>query len=261
MRLAPEFDADLLSRVEDAGLNASAPPQQRWVDGWLLRYSPGKAKRARCINAVAAGRLPVEAKLAQCAAVFREAGLPMVVRITPFTLPAGLEERLVELGMRRIDDTRVMVRATLDGLTAPVLPTGWRIEATPGRAYSAIVGGWRGSTEVQCEAHAQRLALSPVPYQAFLLRTPDGEPAGGGQMAREGELVGLYDVFIAPGHRGRGLARALCSHLLALAHGQGAQAGYLQVEGDNLAARAVYHRLGFADGYGYHYRTDEASAA
>ena len=43
----------LLSWVEDAGINASAPPQQRWEDGWLLRFSPGKAKRARCIQAVA----------------------------------------------------------------------------------------------------------------------------------------------------------------------------------------------------------------
>jgi hypothetical protein len=46
---------DALSRIEDAGLNASAPPQQRWLDGWLLRFSPGKANRARCINALAAG--------------------------------------------------------------------------------------------------------------------------------------------------------------------------------------------------------------
>ena len=30
------MDEALLSRVEDAGLNASAPPQQRWLDGWLL---------------------------------------------------------------------------------------------------------------------------------------------------------------------------------------------------------------------------------
>jgi len=49
------LSTDLLSRVEDAGLNASAPPQQRWIDGWLVRFSPGKAKRARCVNAVAPG--------------------------------------------------------------------------------------------------------------------------------------------------------------------------------------------------------------
>ena len=47
--LSPRFPAALLSRIEDAGLNASAPPQQRWIDGWLVRYCPGKAKRARCI--------------------------------------------------------------------------------------------------------------------------------------------------------------------------------------------------------------------
>jgi hypothetical protein len=53
----------LLSRIEDAGINASAPPQQRWLDGWLLRFSPGKAKRARCVQAVADGRLPLAERL------------------------------------------------------------------------------------------------------------------------------------------------------------------------------------------------------
>jgi len=260
MRLAPEFSAELLSRVEDAGLNASAPPQQRWVDGWLLRYSPGKAKRARCINAVAVGRLPVAAKLAACAAVFRQAGLPLVVRITPFTQPTGMEQTLVDLGMQRLDDTRVMVLAVLAALTPAKLPAGWRIEAVDGRAYATLIGGWRGSSAAQCEAHAQRLAFSPVPYQAFVLRTPDGDAASGAQFACEGDLVGLYDVFTAPAHRGRGLARALCTHLLATARSDGAMAGYLQVEADNHAARAVYHRLGFVDSYGYHYRTDDESA-
>ena len=42
----------LLSRIEDAGLNASAPPQQVCVDGWLVRLSPGNAHRSRCTNAL-----------------------------------------------------------------------------------------------------------------------------------------------------------------------------------------------------------------
>jgi hypothetical protein len=67
------LDEALLGRVEDAGINASAPPQQRWLDGWLVRYNPGKAKRARCINAVAPGRLPVDEKLRLAAQVFEAA--------------------------------------------------------------------------------------------------------------------------------------------------------------------------------------------
>lgn len=70
----------------------------------------------------------------------------------------------------------------------------------------------------------------------------------------EGDLVGLFDVFTAPHARTRGWARALCRSMLQQAHADGARSAYLQVEADNGAARAVYHRLGFADAYGYHYR-------
>jgi hypothetical protein len=106
------LDEALLCRVEDAGINASAPPQQRWMDGWLVRYNPGKAKRARCINAVAAGRLPVADKLRLAAQVFEEAQLPMVVRMTPFSQPSGLDAHLAGAGFGQIDDTRVMVCTT-----------------------------------------------------------------------------------------------------------------------------------------------------
>src|SRR5204863_9630927 len=105
------FDPSLLARIEEAGLNASAPPQQRLVDGWLLRFSPGKAKRARCLNAISAGLLPLDRKLALCQSVFDEVALPMLVRITPFSEPEGLDGALERRGMRRIDDTRVMVCA------------------------------------------------------------------------------------------------------------------------------------------------------
>src|SRR3982751_5609004 len=94
-----DFPVDLLVRVEEAGLNASAPPQQRLVDGWLVRFSPGKAKRARCVNAVAPGRLPLGRKLGLCQQVYDEAGLPLIVRITPFSQPATLDAALERLGM------------------------------------------------------------------------------------------------------------------------------------------------------------------
>ena len=110
----PAIDEALLARIEDAGINARAPREQRWVDGWLVRLSPGKAKRARCIQAVATGRLSIDAKLARCLPLFAAAGLRPYLRITPFSQPADLDRHLADLGMVRIDDTRVMVLASLD---------------------------------------------------------------------------------------------------------------------------------------------------
>ena len=260
--LNPDFDTGLLSRIEDAGLNASAPPQQRWMDGWLVRLSAGKAKRARCINAVAAGRLPMGEKLATCEQVYAEAGLPMILRVTPFTLPAQLDDELARQGFERFDDTRVMVLAGARGLTHSDVPwpAGAVVRPMGLDAFAHAVGLLRNSPLAQRKAHAERLLSSPVPFHALALDV-DGQTVACGQFAREGDLVGLYDVFTAPAQRGQGLAGALCRRLLAAAVEQGASHAYLQVEGDNHAARSVYRRLGFTDAYAYHYRTRNPAAA
>lgn len=250
----------LLSRIEDAGINASAPPQQRWLDGWLLRFSPGKAKRARCVQAVADGRLPLDERLAQCASQFAEAGLPMVVRLTPFSRPTGLDGHLAALGWHRLDDTRVMVAPNCPS-AAEALPPGMQLQRLGHAEFAHAVGELRGSPSGHRTAHAERLAASPVPYQGWALRRQaDATILACGQTATEANLVGLYDVFTHPAARGQGLARRLCATLLANAQAAGARVAYLQVDGENAPARAIYHRLGFADAYAYHYRTPDPDA-
>jgi ribosomal protein S18 acetylase RimI-like enzyme len=260
MNIGSPFSPDLLARIEEVGLNASAPPQQRLVDGWLLRFSPGKAKRARCVQAISAGRLPLPDKLALCQQVFDEVGLPLLVRITPFSQPAGLDAELERRGLPRIDDTRVMLCEHLASHRAEPLAGDLTLLPVGHELFAQTVGQLRGSSLAQRQAHGQRLVQAPVPFAGRVLKR-GGEVVACGQFAIESGFVGLYDVFTAPAARGQGLARVLCSQMLAEAVARGATTAYLQVEGDNAPARAVYHRLGFADGYAYHYRTPDPAAA
>lgn len=251
---------DLAQRAETAGLNASAPPQQASVDGWLIRLSPGKAKRSRCVNALAAGSSPLDELLARCRASFDAAGLPLIVRVTPFSQPADLDALLAERGWYRFDDTVVMTLAALSDFS---LPEGLALRTLDAGTYAATVGALRGSSPGEIAAHAQRLQASTVPYQGFLLQRsnqPDSLLACG-QVAMEAGIVGLYDVFTTEPERGRGHARQLCAALLQWAGQRGAAEAYLQVSADNGAAQRVYRRLGFVDSYAYHYRSPNASEA
>jgi ribosomal protein S18 acetylase RimI-like enzyme len=248
-----------IARFEDAGLNASAPPEQRMLDGWLLRFSPGKAKRARCVNALAAGTLPLAEKLALCEQAYAEAALPTLVRITPLSEPPQLDELLAATGWHSFDDTRVMVLPDLNALGASP-PGGGTLQPVPGERFAHAVGALRGSPIAQREAHAERLRSARVPHRGFLVQR-DGETLACGQYVIESGIVGLYDVFTTPRERGRGIGRELCNALLVRARDEGAHSAYLQVDAGNDAARAVYRRLGFADAYAYHYRARDPRAA
>jgi GNAT superfamily N-acetyltransferase len=245
-----------MSRVEDAGLNASAPPQQRWLDGWLVRYLPGKARRARCINALAIGILDLDKKLALANQIYSDASLPMIFRLHRFTQPANLDAQLAMRGFRKVDETQVMVCAQMPHLKpVRLLPAGISMQHLHSAAFAEAVGALRNSPIEHRESHALRLLHSPVQGRGYVLRRDaDGQLLAAGQYVREGELVGLYDVITCPNARGEGHASRLCAQLMAMAAQDGAQLAYLQVDSLNHPARHVYQSLGFADAYRYHYR-------
>jgi ribosomal protein S18 acetylase RimI-like enzyme len=259
---ADAFEDGWLARIEEAGLNASAPREQRVIDGWLVRLAPGKAKRARSIQPVAPGRLGIDEKLALCLPLFAAAELPPIVRITPFAQPARLDEHLAALGMTRFDDSLVMVLPSLAATadTGTLADDEATLETIDARSFAEWIGAARGSSAREVAAHADRIASAAVPHHAIAVRDRDGIVVCGGQVAVEGSLAGLYDIFTLGEARGRGLADRLCRHLLDHARQLGANAGYLQVDASNAGARRLYRRLGFRDAYPYHYRTPAAAA-
>ena len=248
----------LLSRLalqaEQAGLDASAPPQQADIDGWLIRLSPGKAKRSRCINALRQGRLPLDDLLARCKQAFDAAGLPLAVRVTPWSQPADLDALLAAKGWGAFDAADVMV---LDRLTPE--PAAVALQTLDAAAYATTVGALRGSSATAIAAHAERIANAPVTYQGFALTDADARLLACGQMVVDGDIVGLYDIASAMPRQGHG--ERLCRTLLALAHGQGARQAYLQVGSDNEPAKRLYARMGFVFAYRYHYRSPEPELA
>lgn len=252
--------ADRLSaRIEEAGLNASQPPEQLLLDGWLLRFSPGKAKRARSVAAIASGRGSLEEKLAGCRAYYERAGLPLIFRITPFVQPAALDDYLQQQGFEAFDESRVMVRALESPLLDNASNAGASIEfrALDVGAFTDLVGRLRQSPAEQVRAHAQRLRACMLSESALRLGVyVEDEPVAAGQIMIEADLAGLFDIVTAASRRGRGYGAALTTQLLGAAWQRAARTVYLQVDLENAEARRIYARLGFADRYAYWYRQE-----
>jgi ribosomal protein S18 acetylase RimI-like enzyme len=250
--VAPSFVLDA-RRIEEAGLNAVQTPRQLFHDGWLLRLSPGKAKRGRSVNAWFGSTLPVAAKIAHCERVYAANDLPPLFRITPFDHPADLDAVLAARGYLSFDDTLVQALVLPAAPFAPAPPAGLAVEPTAVDGFVAAIGALRHSPGAQVEAHRERLLHLPLPARRVVVRA-GSEVVCVAQTALDGEYAGLFDVVTADAARGRGYATFACALLLDWAREQGARAAYLQVDAANAPAIAVYRKFGFATAYRYHYR-------
>ena len=235
-------------RLEELTLNSSAPPGQLLYDGWLLRFSPGKAKRARSVNPVYPSALPLEEKVGHVERLYRERGLPAIFRISEPTRPAGLEEFLAARGYEPFETTQVR-EAAID----PAALAGEGVEAPRLEEWFDMVGDLRGSPIAQRAAHFSRLAALPLAIRpAAILH--EGVPVATGLAILEGGHVGLFDVATREGCRRRGFARTIVKALLRWGWEGGARNAYLQVEEGNAPAIALYSPFGFALAYRYRYR-------
>jgi GNAT superfamily N-acetyltransferase len=237
-----------LRRLEELGLNSSTPPGQLLYDGWLLRLLPGKAKRARSVNAVYASTLPLDEKVSYCEQLYAARSLPAIFRITPFSQPPMLDAALEARGYARFDETSVE--------SAPIDPG---VQPQPA-VQPMELGSWvdavaqlRGSPLQHRESHLARLEAMPLALRPLALSDEQGIVATGLTIV-EGDHAGLFDIITREDARGRGHSRRLVGALLHAAWELGARQAYLQVQCDNEVARRLYAGFGFAQRYTYWYR-------
>jgi GNAT superfamily N-acetyltransferase len=240
-----------LRRVEEVGLNALQTQRQLFYDGWLLRVSPGKARRARSVNAHFGSTLPLPAKIRYCERIYEERQLPVLFRMTPFVQPPELPQALAAHGYIAFDTTLVQV-VRLERPPDVAGPSGFDVVTPELGAFADAVALLQDATPAQRDAYYERLVAPPQATRA-LLALIDGRPVGVGTVMLEDGLAGIFSMATAQDVRGRGIAAAILAKLLNWAWGHGAAHAYLQVDSDNQPALSVYRKYGFATAYTYHY--------
>ena len=98
----------LISRIEEANLNAWPAIQQVLLDGWLLRFSGSYSKRGNTVVTVCPGTKPLLQKVRYCENADRREDLPTLFRISSKPGLRALDRTLAELGYEQADASLVL---------------------------------------------------------------------------------------------------------------------------------------------------------
>ena len=235
--------------IERLALRAWPSVETVEYDGWVLRASDGYTKRANSVNPHFGSSLPLEEKLSHCEDFYAERQLPPIFRLTPFSVPGQLDERLEARGYQTLDPTVVM--------TGPV-QLQKRLETID--VQSPKADEWHTAFETLRNLPAEKrtphrwIVDHAEGERCFALVESEDRPIACGLGILVEETLGLFDLLTAPEHRRAGHATTLLGHIFRWASKRGATGAFLQVQSENPAARRLYERLGFEVAYPYWYR-------
>ena len=242
-------DHALLLAVERHSAGAWPAPDVVLLNGWECRFAP--ASKSRRVNSLTPLE-PVKGRFEQTVLVARrlcrERAVPCTVRVTPALQDEDLEF-LTQEGFVQKDTTFVKI-----------LPLGGVAQADPAVVlksppHDEWLTAYASLTQMGDDEHQViHSMLSHVDGEMILARLMvGGEVVSLGRAVVRNGLMGLFQIATAASARRQGHAHRIVQSLLHWGRQQGAMRAYLQVVGDNTAARALYRSIGFKTFYSYTY--------
>ena len=237
-----------MNSVESAAFAAWPALEELDLHGWRLRFAVGYTKRANSANCTPESIDLSSGQLAEIERHYRERGLPPIFRLTSFSAPQDIDNLLAERGYRFTDLSLVMTMPLAGSVEASSLSAVADAEVWL-RAFQQVSGMLGPGQAI----HLKLLRAIRTPC-AFAVDSVGEDPVCCGLGVSVQDQLGLFDIVTHPDYLRRGLAKKLCSNLLACGRRAGAKSAFLQVLGSSTVAIRLYESLGFRRAYHYLYR-------
>ena len=179
---------------------------------------------------------------------------------TSFQLPLDpgdttlIEKSLANIGYEQSPPSDVYTAPAQNLLTADAVESGARTEVVE-RLGDEWLRAWAdvlGAPPPAVAALRTSLAMVQLPT-AYCTLLADGIPAAVGRASCHEGWTGFFNFATAPPQRGRRFAGNIVRTLAEWGAANGSAGFYLQVDGDNRAAKRAYAKSGFRPFYRYHY--------
>jgi len=252
-RRGPSATYRELARVS---ARAWRPVESERLGEWELRAAAGYTRRANSVLPLGDPGLPLDEALTVVRRWYGDRGLPAYVQTA--TGGEGTQELLCA-ELERRGWTREVTAELWVGALAPVADradaSGVQLSRTADEAWLARYQR-KGVSEVALKVlgSGPSVWFATVPGEGG--EGADSAPAAIGRCVVDGRWAGFGAVEVDPALRRRGLASVVMAALASRALAEGASAAWLQVEAENVGARALYSGMGFSAHHAYHHYRD-----
>ncbi|KAB8127377.1 GNAT family N-acetyltransferase [Gracilibacillus oryzae] len=242
----------VIRKIEELSINALPALQTQLVDGWILRFSNGYAKRANSINPLYSSNDEIKEKIEKMENIYRQEKLKVVYKLTTNVFPKELDGILEQNGYELVGLTSVQLLSLKEVAVTPAANVVY---------YNYLADKW---FTVYCELNNVKETYQPTLKKMLQNIKPDvcyvvlfndnNEPLACGMGVLEDEYIGLFDIVTNERHRNKGYGKQVIFTILNWGKENGAKHAYLQVVLTNRPALNLYSKLGFNEAYKYWYR-------
>ncbi|EKX68999.1 GNAT family N-acetyltransferase [Streptomyces ipomoeae] len=255
-RRGPAASYEELARVSARGWQ---PVERERLGGWELRAAAGFTRRANSVLPLGDPGMPLDEALTAVRGWYAARGLPAYLQLA--TGAEGTQELLCAEVERR-GWLREITAELWIGALAPVAD-----REAGGVVLSRVADeAWlsryqrKGMSDVAlkvlegCPRSSEAgSGTGPSVWFATVPGAQGEGPAAIGRCVVDGRWAGFSAVEVDPARRRQGLATKVMAALAQRALEEGASAGWLQVELENVGARGLYAGMGFAVHHAYHH--------
>ena len=250
-RRGPATSYEELAHVSS---RAWRPVESKRLGDWELRAASGFTRRANSVLPLGDPGLPLDEALDVVRRWYGDRGLPAYIQTA--TGAEGTQEVLCAELERRGWVREVSAELWI-GALAPVADRDEGVGVVLSREADEA---WLSRYQRKGVSEVALKVLGSGPSVWFATVPGEESPAAIGRCVVDGRWASFAAVEVDPAMRRRGLATVVMAALARRALDEGASAAWLQVEAENVGARALYAGMGFGAHHAYHHYREPAAA-
>jgi len=242
-----------LKTIEEISLKMTPSFKDITYDGWVLKFFKKYFHKTNSIYPLNYGKININKKIDECENLYLKMGFSYAYRITPFSQPQNLDNKLNDKGFKKKFITRMLFLNLNDILLNSNKFSDITTDFDEWSQAYKFIGNFSDIESIIHEDFHKFLSQK----KCLMLIKNKKKYISCGMGIINNDYFGIFDVKTNKDYQQKGYATELIKTMLLWAKQNKAKYVYLNVDHSNIPACNLYYKIGFKEIYKYWFRIDK----